>query len=73
MDTKKVSNEKYFKKLYKQQFKNRKFDVIIASDNSALEFLVEYQKTLFPNTAILFCGINYFDEKLIEKMECENI
>lgn len=70
MDTKKVSNEKYFKKLYelyKQQFKNRKFDVIIASDNSALEFLVEYQKTLFPNTAILFCGINYFDEKLIEK------
>ncbi len=72
MDTKKVSNDNYFQKLYelyKEQFKNRKFDVIIASDNSALEFLVEYQKKLFPKTPILFSGINYFDEKLIEKME----
>lgn len=70
MDTKKVSNDNYFKKLYelyKEQFKNRKFDVIIASDNSALEFLVEYQKKLFPKTPILFSGINYFDEKLIDK------
>ncbi|WP_258238546.1 sensor histidine kinase [Arcobacter sp. CECT 8986] len=70
MDTKRVSNKIYYQKLYelyKEEFKTRKFDVIIASDNSALEFLVEYQKRLFPNIPILFCGINYFDESILEK------
>ncbi|AXX91110.1 histidine kinase [Malaciobacter molluscorum LMG 25693] len=70
MDTKRVSNKIYYEKLYelyKEEFKTRKFDVIIASDNSALEFLIEYQKRLFPNIPILFCGINYFDESILEK------
>ncbi|RXJ86865.1 ABC transporter substrate binding protein [Arcobacter sp. CECT 8985] len=70
MDTKRVSSKSYYEKLYnlyKEEFKHRKFDVIIASDNSALEFLVEYQKSLFPNTPILFCGINYFDESILKK------
>ncbi len=70
MDTKRVSTLNYYRKLkglYKEQFLNRKFDVIIASDNSALEFLIDYQNELFPNTPILFCGINYFDEKTLEK------
>ncbi len=70
MDTKRVSTESYYEKLkelYKEQFFNRRFDVIIASDNSALEFLIDYQNELFPKTPILFCGINYFDEKILEK------
>ncbi|MFV0563317.1 ABC transporter substrate binding protein [Malaciobacter mytili] len=75
MDTKRVSNQNYYvklKELYKEQFLNRRFDVIIASDNSALEFLIDYQNELFPKTPILFCGINYFDEKILEKNDMKD-
>lgn len=47
MDAKRVSNKIYNQKLYelyKEEFKTRKFDVIIASDNSALEFLSRVSK-----------------------------
>ena len=68
MDTKKISNESYYrtlKNLYSEQFKNRKFDLIIASDNNALEFLRDEKDDLFPNVPILFCGINNFQYSLL--------
>jgi signal transduction histidine kinase/CheY-like chemotaxis protein len=40
--------------------KYRRFppDVIISSDDSALEFLLAHRATLFPTVPIVFCGIN---------------
>ena len=69
MDTKRVNSTNYLDKmaqLYEVQLKNRKFDLIIASDNSAFEFVLEHKDNLFQNTPILFCGINNFDKSLFE-------
>jgi PAS domain S-box-containing protein len=72
MDTKRVATPVYFKRLYelyKEQFKERKFDLIIASDNHALEFLNKHLDELFPNTPLLFCAINNFDMSLVSNIE----
>jgi len=44
--------------LYKRAFSNVTFDVIIASDNNALDFLLLHRDTLFPGVPVVFCGIN---------------
>jgi len=65
MDTKRIYNEEYIESLfefYKKRYANRKFDVIIASDNNALEFLNTYHDKIFQDTPIVFCGINNFDK-----------
>lgn len=54
------------KDLYLSKYKGFKFDVIIASDNNALNFLIYHQKELFPDTPVVFCGINGYEEELIE-------
>lgn len=64
MDTKKISTQAYLEKLYelyKEQFKNRKFDLIVAADNNALDFLKQYHFSLFGFTPIVFLGINNFE------------
>lgn len=75
MDTKRVYNESYLQillKLYKEQYKNRKFDLIIVSDNNALEFLNAHHNEIFQDTPIVFCGINNFDEKWFDKSNIKN-
>jgi ABC-type uncharacterized transport system substrate-binding protein len=72
MDTKRVASPRYFQKLfelYQEQFKERQFDLIIASDNDALEFLNAHIDELFPNTPVMFCAINNFDMTLISHMK----
>ncbi len=44
--------------LYKHLYKNVKFDVIVASDNNALDFLLMHRDRLFPGVPVVFCGIN---------------
>lgn len=40
-------------------------DIIIATDNDALSFLKEYYAKYFYGTPVVFCGINYFDESML--------
>ncbi|NOX15340.1 MAG: PAS domain S-box protein [Epsilonproteobacteria bacterium] len=68
MDTKKVATMTYFDRLfdlYDEQFKGRRFDLVIASDNNALEFVIRYHEHLFKNLPVVFLGINNFDESMI--------
>ncbi len=68
MDTKHVANPLYLDKLaqlYKEQFKSRDFDLIIASDNNAFDFAIRYHEKLFKNLPVLFCGINNFSKNLL--------
>ncbi|MFT5697900.1 MAG: two-component system cell cycle sensor histidine kinase/response regulator CckA [Desulforhopalus sp.] len=44
--------------LYKKKFKDESFDIIVVSDNDALNFVNEHRKDLFPGIPIVFCGIN---------------
>ncbi len=44
--------------LYTHMYQNVKFDVIVASDNNALDFLLLHRDRLFPEVPVVFCGIN---------------
>lgn len=70
MDTKRIATYSYFEKLYElyqEQFKTRKFDVVIAADNYALEFFIRYHDRLFPETPLVFLGINNFDKAMLQE------
>ncbi len=68
MDTKKVATSTYFDRLfdlYDEQFKGRHFDLVVAADNNALEFIIRYHEHLFKDLPVVFLGINNFDESMI--------
>ncbi|HXE98530.1 MAG TPA: ATP-binding protein [Dongiaceae bacterium] len=48
------------------KFKNVKIPVVIAVDNPALDFAIKYRSELFPDAAIVFCGINGYTPELIK-------
>ncbi|SLM32492.1 putative Related to two-component system sensory/regulatory protein (Ntr family) [Desulfamplus magnetovallimortis] len=63
MDTKRINRADFYKSLfdfYKIKYQDTRFDIIICSDNNALDFLIKYRHALFPDTPIVFCGINNF-------------
>jgi len=68
MDTKKIATPLYFDRLfelYDEQFEGRDFDLVIAADNNALEFVMRYHEHLFKDLPVVFLGINNFDEAMI--------
>ncbi len=61
MDTKRYQFPQHFEslfKLYKSKYKDTVFDVIITSDDNAVNFALEYRQALFPEVPIIFCGVN---------------
>jgi hypothetical protein len=62
MDSKAVKYDETYKtmlhKLYSHKYSHQKFDVIISSDDNAFNFLREYHQEIFPDTPIVFCGVN---------------
>ncbi|BCS96637.1 sensor histidine kinase [Desulfoluna limicola] len=46
----------------KAKYSLTRFDVIIATDDSAFRFLLDEKKKIFPETPVVFCGVNYFEE-----------
>ncbi len=52
--------------LFAYKFKNVKIPVVIAVDNPALDFALKYRSELFPDAAIVFCGINGYTPELIK-------
>ena len=44
------------------KYRDMAFDVIIATDDSAFRFLLGEKKKIFPDTPVVFCGVNYFEE-----------
>ncbi|WP_141266235.1 ABC transporter substrate binding protein [Thermodesulfovibrio sp. Kuro-1] len=70
MDTKRFYGDKYFEKIFnlmKQKYSGIKFDLIIVSDNDALLFTMKHYQRLFYEIPVIFCGINNFNDSLIEK------
>ncbi|NHN27811.1 HAMP domain-containing histidine kinase [Flavobacterium jejuense] len=56
-----IDNQLYFESLvtfYKQKYANIKFDLIISSDDYALEFLMSQKNVIFQNSPVVFGGIN---------------
>ncbi len=51
-----------FPEIYRRKFTAHHFDVIVATDNNAFDFLRSYRDELFPGIPVVFCGVNYFKE-----------
>lgn len=52
--------------LYKDKFSNSHFRAIIVSDNTAFDFVRQYRDEIFPGVPVVFCGINGYEESMIE-------
>ncbi len=69
MDAQRIADAGYLQKLseiYSYKFRENKFDVIIASDDPAFTFLLKHRQKLFPDTPIVFCGVNYFVDSMLQ-------
>jgi ABC-type uncharacterized transport system substrate-binding protein len=66
LDAKRVSGDAYLQQIsdvFKQRFSNRKFSLLMATDDDAFNFLIKYRDKLFgPNTPIVFCGVNNLND-----------
>lgn len=65
MDTKRVYNAQHIshlKEIYKNKYKNIKFDMILSSDNNAFDFLRENRDELFGNVPVVFSGVNFYQD-----------
>jgi PAS domain S-box-containing protein len=65
MNTKRVALEvmsPMLRQNYAILYRNVRLNLIIATDNNALDFLLKYGDELFPGVPVVFCGINNFDD-----------
>ncbi len=60
MDSKRNSPEKVEEDVYSQlsSYDSRRFSLIVAVDDNALQFLAGRGRNLFPEASIVFCGVN---------------
>ncbi len=60
MDTKRLPRDRLFMflaALYAEKYTDPP-DIILATDDSAIDFLLEHRETLFPNVPVVFGGVN---------------
>ncbi len=72
MDTKVHTSEDMFpllEQLYRTKYEKDHFDLIITTDDNALNFLLSRRDLLFPGVPIVFCGLNNFTESRIEGVQ----
>ncbi|MFZ5428379.1 MAG: ATP-binding protein [Thermodesulfobacteriota bacterium] len=48
-----------------RKYAGKRFDVIITSDNAALDFVLKYRQQLFKDTPVVFCGVNGYSDVLL--------
>ncbi|THB63520.1 MAG: response regulator [Desulfovibrio sp.] len=68
MDSKRFTPELMFPLLAtecKTKYADKRFDIIITTDDNALRFVLEYALEIFPSTPVVFCGVNLFEDALI--------
>lgn len=69
LDAKRNVSEEFYNKLVeliRLRASNVRFDLVIASDNVALEFMLKYGDKFFPDIPVVFCGINNFTPQMIK-------
>jgi len=63
-----LSENEYFsflKNFFKFKFQNTKFSGIFILDDDAFKFILKYDKELFSDIPIIFCGVNYFENEML--------
>ena len=67
MDTRRIYTEKYFEKLrdiYQLKYAGKIIDVIICSDDQALNFALNQGRELFAGIPIVFCSVSGYDPSM---------
>ena len=59
----------FLQQLYLNKFANSHFRAIIVSDNAAFDFLRKYRDELFPGVPVVFCGVNGYEDSMIEGLD----
>ncbi|WP_164091525.1 sensor histidine kinase [Poseidonibacter lekithochrous] len=75
MDSKRITSNEYYenlKNLYKVQLKNRKYDLVVAIDRFAYDFVLNYYDDFFTNEKILAVGIENYNKDNTLKYNLEN-
>ena len=47
--------------MLREKYRFTKFSVVLTSDDNAFDFARQYRNVLFPDTPIVFCGVNYLE------------
>ncbi len=72
LDTKRHFEKQYFRQLeelFRQKYRSKGIDIIITSDDNALDFILGVRKELFPEIPLIFCGIDHIDSERITGYE----
>ena len=70
MDTKRIDPNQTrlaeLKSLYIKNYKNKHFDLIIATNTDAFNFLLKNSEDIFPGTPVVFCGVINFNDEMLD-------
>ncbi|MFH1057964.1 MAG: ATP-binding protein [Pseudomonadota bacterium] len=69
MDSKRFESPELFNdlhRLYHNKYRHTRFAAIIACDDNALRFLLDYRGGLFPGVPVVFCGVNNFPPGMLD-------
>ncbi|HSN58518.1 MAG TPA: diguanylate cyclase [Clostridiaceae bacterium] len=69
MDSKRVKGDGYygeFMDFQRSKYQGISFDLIMCSDNEALDYMLNYGSRIFGETPVVFCAVNDFDKSLLE-------
>lgn len=58
-------------RIYRDKYRDRPFDVILPTDDAALNFILEHRADIFGDTPVVFCGVNNYD--LLNETERRNM
>lgn len=73
MDTKRYHDPEYLTRVLdtvlSYKLRRHSFDLVMLSDNDALNFALRHRHDLFRDTPIVFCGVNNFNPEMIAGVE----
>ncbi|MFZ5822673.1 MAG: GAF domain-containing protein [Chloroflexota bacterium] len=72
LDTKRLDSQEYLEEVYNLfsvKYKDANLDLVMSSDDAALNFLFKYAEDLFPDIPVVFTGANFFDETRLQGHE----
>lgn len=77
LDAKHFSRETVFPimaRLMAEKYRDAKFDIVMTSDDSALDFALEQRARLFPGAPLVFCGLNdYSPQRVSGHRDCTGV
>ena len=72
LDTKRFPDRAYWQHLidaFKTKYQTTPINLIITSDNNALEFLFQHRDRFYPKVPVVFCGLNNFKPEMLENQK----